>query len=96
MSYWFCLSLGKNAFLVIYLVILYYNHFIFIFNFFVIRLAKFVDKFGARLSGSEVLENSIDYMIDLTKNESSSSLDITTEELEVGIECCIKYSVINK
>lgn len=45
------------------------------------ELAKFVDKFGARPSGSEVLEKSIDYMIQLTKDEDLD--DITTEELEV-------------
>lgn len=45
------------------------------------RLAKFVDKFGARPSGSEVLEQSIDYMIQLTHDEDIH--DITTEELEV-------------
>ncbi|KAL0883700.1 hypothetical protein ABMA27_015820 [Loxostege sticticalis] len=45
------------------------------------ELAKFVDKFGARPSGSEVLEQSIDYMIQLTHDEDIH--DITTEELEV-------------
>ncbi|KAM3968314.1 carboxypeptidase Q [Aphomia sociella] len=45
------------------------------------ELAKFVDKFGARPSGSEVLENSIDYMIELTRGEDIN--DIITEELEV-------------
>lgn len=45
------------------------------------RLAKFVDKFGARPSGSEVLEQSIDYMIQLTKDEDLNN--INTEELEV-------------
>lgn len=49
--------------------------------YFVFRLAKFVDKFGARPSGSEVLEQSIDYMIQLTKDEDID--DITTETLEV-------------
>nr|XP_023026446.1 carboxypeptidase Q-like [Leptinotarsa decemlineata] len=33
-------------------------------------LANFVDKFGARLSGTKNLENSIDYMLDLMKNRS--------------------------
>ncbi|XP_045492282.1 carboxypeptidase Q-like [Colias croceus] len=45
------------------------------------ELAKFVDKFGARISGSQVLEDSIDYMIELTKEEELN--DIITEELEV-------------
>ncbi|XP_026745899.1 carboxypeptidase Q-like isoform X1 [Trichoplusia ni] len=45
------------------------------------ELAKFVDKFGARPSGTEVLEKSIDYMIDLTREEGLN--DIVTEELEV-------------
>ncbi|KAL4710318.1 hypothetical protein ACJJTC_011134 [Scirpophaga incertulas] len=44
-------------------------------------LAKFVDKFGPRPSGSETLEQSIDYMIQLTRDEGIT--DITTEELEV-------------
>lgn len=47
------------------------------------RLAKFVDKFGARPSGSDVLEQSIDYMIELTREEEIN--DITTEQLEVSI-----------
>ncbi|XP_072941792.1 carboxypeptidase Q-like [Epargyreus clarus] len=45
------------------------------------ELAKFVDTFGARPSGSEVLERSIDYMIQLTQAEEIH--DIVTEELEV-------------
>ncbi|XP_068627663.1 carboxypeptidase Q-like isoform X2 [Battus philenor] len=45
------------------------------------ELAKFVDKFGARPSGSQVLEDSIDYMIQLTRDEGVT--DIITEELEV-------------
>ncbi|CAH0629041.1 unnamed protein product [Chrysodeixis includens] len=45
------------------------------------ELAKFVDKFGARPSGTEVLEKSIDYMIDLTREEGLN--DIVTEELDV-------------
>ncbi|XP_050678323.1 carboxypeptidase Q-like [Leptidea sinapis] len=45
------------------------------------ELAKFVDKFGARPSGSQVLEDSIDYMIQITKDEDIN--DIVTEELEV-------------
>ncbi|CAK1551627.1 unnamed protein product [Leptosia nina] len=45
------------------------------------ELEKFVDKFGARMSGSQVLEDSIDYMIQLTQEEDLN--DITTEELEV-------------
>ncbi|KAF9415323.1 hypothetical protein HW555_006986 [Spodoptera exigua] len=47
------------------------------------ELAKFVDKFGARPSGTEVLEKSIDYMIDLTKNEGIN--DIITEEVKVPL-----------
>ncbi|XP_063823581.1 carboxypeptidase Q-like [Ostrinia nubilalis] len=45
------------------------------------ELAKFVDKFGARPSGTEVLEHAIDYMIQLTRDENID--DITTEELTV-------------
>ncbi|KAL0883702.1 hypothetical protein ABMA27_015820 [Loxostege sticticalis] len=45
------------------------------------ELANFVDKFGARPSGTEVLEQSIDYMIQLTHNNHIH--DITTEEVEV-------------
>lgn len=51
-----------------------------------IRLSKFVDKFGARPSGSKVLEDSIDYMIELTRKEGLS--DIVTEELEVSYKYC--------
>ncbi|CAG5010195.1 unnamed protein product [Parnassius apollo] len=47
----------------------------------IFRLAKFVDKFGARPSGSVILEDSIDYMIQLTRDEGIN--DVTTEELEV-------------
>ncbi|KAJ8726846.1 hypothetical protein PYW08_015243 [Mythimna loreyi] len=45
------------------------------------ELAKFVDTFGARPSGTFDLEKSIDYMIDLTRKEGLN--DIVTEELEV-------------
>ncbi|XP_026491236.1 carboxypeptidase Q-like isoform X1 [Vanessa tameamea] len=45
------------------------------------ELAKFVDTFGARPSGSQVLEDSIDHMIQLTREEELN--DIVTEELEV-------------
>ncbi|XP_013138556.1 PREDICTED: carboxypeptidase Q-like isoform X1 [Papilio polytes] len=45
------------------------------------ELAKFVDKFGARPSGSVVLEDSIDYMIQLTQEEGIT--DITLEDVEV-------------
>lgn len=45
------------------------------------ELAKFVDTYGARISGSQVLEDSIDYMIQLTRVEEIN--DIVTEELEV-------------
>ncbi|XP_035431690.2 carboxypeptidase Q isoform X2 [Spodoptera frugiperda] len=47
------------------------------------ELAKFVDKFGARPSGTEVLEKSIDYMIELTKKEGIN--DIITEEVKVPL-----------
>lgn len=45
------------------------------------ELAKFVDTFGPRPSGSQELEDSIDYMIEITKKEGIH--DIVTEELEV-------------
>ncbi|KAI8439986.1 hypothetical protein MSG28_001432 [Choristoneura fumiferana] len=45
------------------------------------ELAKFVDTFGARLSGTAILEQSIDYMIQLTRDEDLN--DIVTEELQV-------------
>ncbi|XP_026761215.2 carboxypeptidase Q-like [Galleria mellonella] len=45
------------------------------------ELAKFVDKFGPRPSGSQVLEDSIDYMIELTREEDIK--DIITEEVKV-------------
>lgn len=45
------------------------------------ELAKFVDKFGARPSGTKTLENSIDYMIQLSKEEGLTN--IITEEVEV-------------
>ncbi|KAF9809885.1 hypothetical protein SFRURICE_002115 [Spodoptera frugiperda] len=47
------------------------------------ELAKFVDKFGARPSGTEVLEKSIDYMIELTKKEGIN--EIITEEVKVPL-----------
>lgn len=49
----------------------------------IFRLAKFVDTFGARPSGSEELESSIDYMIQLTKDEDIA--DVRTEEVEVRL-----------
>ncbi|XP_075972686.1 carboxypeptidase Q-like [Anticarsia gemmatalis] len=45
------------------------------------ELAKFVDKFGARPSGTEVLEKSIDYMIELSREEGLN--DIITEDVVV-------------
>ncbi|XP_039746052.1 carboxypeptidase Q-like [Pararge aegeria] len=45
------------------------------------ELAKFVDLFGARPSGSKVLEESIDYMIKLTREEGIEH--IVTEDVEV-------------
>lgn len=45
------------------------------------QLANFVDKFGARPSGSEALEQSIDYMINLSLSENID--DIITEHVQV-------------
>ncbi|XP_026333609.1 carboxypeptidase Q-like [Hyposmocoma kahamanoa] len=45
------------------------------------ELAKFVDKFGARPSGSDTLEQSIDYLVQLTRDENIK--DIVTEEVKV-------------
>ncbi|CAH0629043.1 unnamed protein product [Chrysodeixis includens] len=42
---------------------------------------EFIDKFGARPSGTDVLERAIDHMINLTKSKGLN--DVTTEELEV-------------
>lgn len=41
-----------------------------------------MDKFGARPSGTQTLENSIDYMIDLSHKEGLN--DVVTEEVEVS------------
>ncbi|CAH2063608.1 unnamed protein product, partial [Iphiclides podalirius] len=43
--------------------------------------AKFIDEFGARPSGSQVLENAIDYMINLTISNGLDS--VTTEAVRV-------------
>ncbi|XP_060800704.1 carboxypeptidase Q-like [Amyelois transitella] len=45
------------------------------------ELAKFVDMFGPRPAGSEVLEDSIDYMIKLTNTQKL--YDVVTEEVTV-------------
>ncbi|CAH0668865.1 unnamed protein product [Spodoptera exigua] len=42
---------------------------------------NFIDKFGARPSGTFILEKSIDHMINLTRQHGLN--DVTTEELEV-------------
>lgn len=55
------------------------NNFIIIF---ISRYTRFIDTFGARPSGTEVLERSIDHMINLTKYNGLN--DVTTEELEVN------------
>ncbi|XP_013190143.2 carboxypeptidase Q isoform X1 [Amyelois transitella] len=47
------------------------------------ELAKFVDKFGPRPSGTESLENSIDYMIQLTRDEDINN--VVTEEVQVPL-----------
>ncbi|RWS15007.1 transferrin receptor-like protein [Dinothrombium tinctorium] len=43
------------------------------------ELEKFVDKFGPRMTGTETLENSIDYMLDLLRR---NGLNARTEEVE--------------
>ncbi|XP_045492536.1 carboxypeptidase Q-like isoform X2 [Colias croceus] len=45
------------------------------------KYTEFIDKFGARPSGTDVLEQSIDYMVNLTIGAGIK--DVTTEELEV-------------
>ncbi|KAM3967942.1 carboxypeptidase Q [Aphomia sociella] len=59
------------------------------------QYSDFIDKFGARPSGSVVLEKSIDYMINLTIDNGLS--DVTTEELKIphwvrGVEIAIMIS----
>lgn len=56
---------------------------------FICRLAVFVDKFGARPSGTQVLEDSIDYMIDLSRKEGLK--DIITEKVVVSVNFVFKY-----
>lgn len=51
-------------------------------------LAKFVDKFGSRIAGSENLEHSIDYMVDLLKK--SKLENVHTEPALVP-----KYSLLS-
>ncbi|XP_038213514.1 carboxypeptidase Q-like [Zerene cesonia] len=45
------------------------------------KYTEFIDKFGARPSGTEVLEQSIDYMVNLTIDAGIK--DVATEEVEV-------------
>lgn len=45
------------------------------------RYEKFIDTFGARPSGSDVLERAIDHMINLTIQNGVN--DITTEDVKV-------------
>ncbi|XP_053600176.1 carboxypeptidase Q-like [Plodia interpunctella] len=45
------------------------------------ELTKFVDKFGARPAGTEILEESIDYIIQLTRQNGINT--IVTEEVEI-------------
>ncbi|KAG6460386.1 carboxypeptidase Q [Manduca sexta] len=42
---------------------------------------KFIDKFGARISGSEALERAIDHMVNLTVRNGLN--DVTTEDVKV-------------
>lgn len=46
-----------------------------------IRYEKFIDEFGARPSGSDVLERAIDHMINLTIENGVN--DVTTEDVMV-------------
>lgn len=48
-----------------------------------------MDKFGARPSGTQVLEDSIDYMIDLSRKEGLK--DIITEKVVVSVNFVFKY-----
>ena len=52
----------------------------FIWNF---RIADFVDKFGHRITGSQVLEDSIDYVLDIAEKEGLEN--IHTHNVDVNI-----------
>lgn len=55
------------------------------------ELATFVDKFGPRLAGQPVLEQSIDYMVDKLQNGEGLQ-NVHTEQVQipqwVGVFCC--------
>lgn len=51
-------------------------------KYFCFRFSAFLDKFGARLSGTKNLENAIDHMINLTRENGIT--DISTEEVDVS------------
>ena len=57
------------------------------------ELAKFVDKFGSRLTGTQNLENSIDYMTELLKREHH--LNVHEEEVTVPTWVIKKHLIMN-
>ena len=53
------------------------------------RIANFVDKFGSRMTGSQNLEDSIDYVLDIAESEGLEN--IHTHDVDVNKNIIIKY-----